>query len=154
MTDLLRHALATLAYRAGKTLRETPPGFATFAGGPGLRTPLQLIGHLGDLMAWSTSIVRGAEGWVDTTPATWEASVERFYHELKGFDSTLGSVPEPHPLSTRLLQGPVADALTHVGQLAMLRRMAGAPIKGENYFRAEIAIGRLGTDQSAPRREF
>ena len=53
-----------------------------------------------------------------------------------------------------MFQGPIADALTHIGQIGMMRRMAGAPVRGENYFKADIAAGRVGAEQSAPRFEF
>jgi hypothetical protein len=86
--------------------------------------------------------------------AAWDAEVERFFGAVKKFDDYLAS---DEPLRTSpegLFQGPVADALNHVGQIAMLRRLAGCPIKGENYFKADIATGRVGREQSAPRREF
>jgi hypothetical protein len=152
--ELLRHAVATLAYRAGKALRGAPPDFATFAVSEGSRTPAQILAHMSDLFDWALSMARGAQRWTDTTPQQWDAECERFFASLAVFDAYLAS---DAPLSTsveRLFQGPVADALTHTGQLAMLRRIAGAPLRGENYATAEIARGRVGTEQPAPRREF
>jgi hypothetical protein len=152
--DLLRHTLATLAYRGGKTLRDVPPGFSEFQGGEGLRTPGQILAHLGDLIDWALSIAQGAQKWQNSTTSTWEQATERFFGALKKFDDFLASgEPVQAPLE-KLFQGPVADALTHVGQIAILRRMAGAPVKGENYYVAEIEIGRVGAEQSKPKREF
>ena len=151
---MLRHAVATVAYRGGKTLREAPQGFAGFRAAAGSRTPGEILAHIGDLFEWALSLARGAHEWHDSAPRPWEQEVARFYSSLKAFDDTLAS---PQPLgfpAERLFQGPVADALNHFGQIAMLRRLAGSPVRGENYLAAEIASGRVGPEQAAPRREF
>ena len=152
--QLLRHAVATVAYRGGKALRGAPDSFATFALGDSPRTPAKILAHIGDLFDWALSMASGEAAWHDSQPLAWDAEVARFFTSLKKFDDYLAS-PEPlHSPAEGLFQGPIADALTHIGQIAMLRRLAGCPIKGENYFKAEIATGRVGTEQSAPRREF
>jgi hypothetical protein len=151
---LLRHAVATLAYRAGKALRGAPPEFAAFRASPSTRTPLAILGHLGDLLEWALSTAQGAEKWRPVAPTDWEAGVERFFGSLEAFDARLASGEPLRTSAEKLFQGPVADALTHVGQLALLRRMAGAPVRGENYAAADIAVGRIGHDQTAARREF
>jgi hypothetical protein len=151
---MLRHALATLAYRAGKVLRDAPAEFHAFRPSEGGRSAGQILAHLGDLMAWAASIAEGSQAWTDSAPATWDADMQRFFGGLGRLDACLVE-PLPAGVSAeRLFQGPVADALTHVGQLAMMRRMAGAPIRGENYFKAEIVEGRVGLDQATPKREF
>lgn len=154
--DLLRHTLATLAYRGGKALRGAPPGFSDFRASEagGTRTPGQILAHLGDLLDWAVSLAGGEHVWKETPPGDWDRDVERFFAGLERFDRALAS---PGPLGRppeKLFQGPIADALAHVGQIALLRRMAGAPIRGENYFKADIQAGRVGSDQSAPRFEF
>jgi hypothetical protein len=152
--EFLRHTLATLAYRCGKTVRGAPPEFAGSRAGPSTRTPLEILAHIGDLLDWALSIAKGEERWNNATPQPWDDEVARFFAALKALDDCLAS---PEPLqreATALFQGPIADALTHTGQLAMLRRLRGAPMKGENYSRAEIAVGRVGTEQAAPKREF
>ena len=152
--QLLRHAVATVAYRGGKSLRGSPESFATFTLGDSPRTPANILAHIGDLFDWALSMARGEAAWRDSHPLAWNAEVARFFTALKKFDDYLAS-PEPlHSPADGLFQGPLADALTHIGQLAMLRRLAGCPIKGENYFKAEIVAGRVGANQSAPRREF
>ena len=152
--QLLRHTLATLAYRAGKTLRDAPDSFAAFSTGEKGRTPAHILAHMGDLFDWALSIVQGKQAWHDSTPLPWSQEVKRFFQALQAFDDYLASdAPLAAPPET-LFQGPVADALTHTGQMAMLRRMAGCPMRGENYFRAEIVAGRVGPDQAAPGREF
>jgi hypothetical protein len=152
--QLLRHAVATVAYRGGKSLRGSPESFATFTLGDSPRTPANILAHMGDLFDWALSMARGEAAWSDSHPLAWNAEVARFFTALKKFDDYLAS-PEPlHSPADGLFQGPLADALTHIGQLAMLRRLAGCPIKGENYFKAEIVAGRVGANQSAPRREF
>lgn len=151
---LLRHTLATLAYRGGKALRNAPDGFGEFQAGGGVRTPGQILAHLGDLFDWALSIAMGQQKWLDSKPLPWVQDVERFFAALKKFDDFLASSdPVQAPLE-KLFQGPIADALSHVGQIAILRRLAGGPVKGENYYVAEIQAGRVGADQAKPKREF
>jgi len=152
--ELFRHTLAPLAYRGGKTVRNGPAGFADFRAGDGLRTPGQILAHIGDLLDWALSIAAGRQKWQDSKPLPWDKEVERFFAALKKFDDFLASSDPVQEPFEKLFQGPVADALTHVGQIAILRRMAGAPVKGENYHKANIQIGRVGTDQPPPKREF
>jgi hypothetical protein len=150
----LRHTLAALAYRGGKVLRDAPPGFDTLEPGAGGRNPLQILAHIGDLFDWMLHLADGRHVWAERQPASWDEEVHRFFDLLHQVDARLVSAaPIEAPLE-RLFQGPVADALTHVGQLALLRRQAGAPVKGENYFKAEIVAGRVGPGQAAPKREF
>jgi len=152
--DLLRHTLATVAYRAGKAVRNAPQGFAEFHAGEGVRMPGQILAHMGDLFDWAVSIAKGKQAWRDSQPLPWEKEVERFFAALKSFDDFLASgAPVEAPLE-KLFQGPIADALTHVGQLAILRRLARAPVKSENYYAAEIMPGRVGAKQDAPKKEF
>ena len=152
--ELLRHALATLAYRGGKAVRNTPDGFATFQADEGVRTPGQILAHIGDLMDWGLSIAIGKREWHDSKPLPWEKEVERFFVALKRFDDFLASNESLQSSAEKLFQGPIADALTHVGQIAILRRLAESPVKGESYYDAEIIIGRVGADQGQPKREF
>ena len=152
--QLLRHTVATVAYRAGKALRGAPDHFASFHIGDKTRTPAQILAHMGDLFDWALSISEGKQTWHDSTPLPWIAEIERFFAAVKRFDDYLTS-DEPLSASAEgLFQGPVADSLTHIGQIAMLRRLAGSSVKGENYFKAGITAGRVSLDQPAPRREF
>jgi len=137
--SLLRHAVATVRYRGNKVLRETGPEFAGFRIAESVRTPAELLAHIGDLFDWALRLSHGTPQWTEATPLAWDQEIARFHRALDQFDARLDS---PEPLSApveRLLQGPVADALTHVGQLAILRRLAGTPIKPENYFKASIS---------------
>ncbi|SRR5258706_5433980 len=152
--EFLRHTLATLAYRAGKVLRDAPEDFGSSEVGGSSRTPSHILAHMCDLFDWALSNAQGSERWANTTPGSWGADTSRFFSALERFDAHLASDAPVMCSIEQLFQGPVADALTHVGQLAMLRRLAGCPMKGENYFRADIATGRVGLQQSAPRREF
>ena len=152
--QLLRHTVATLAYRAGKTLRGAPDSFANFRAEAKVRTPGQILAHLGDLFDWALSITKGKQEWHDSPPLPLEEGVHRFFASLEAFDAFLASDAPLHCPAEKLFQGPVADALTHVGQIAILRRLSGAPIRGENYFVADITIGRAGADQPAPKHEF
>jgi hypothetical protein len=152
--QLLRHSVATVAYRGSKAVRNAPDHFDSFHIGDKTRTPAQILAHIGDLFDWALSFAQGQQSWKDSTPLPWNAELARFFAALKKFDDYLASGEPVLTSSEGLLQAPVADALTHIGQIAMLRRLAGSPIKGENYFKADIAAGRVGPEQSAPRREF
>jgi hypothetical protein len=151
---LLRHTLATVAYRGGKAVRNAPEGFAGFRAGEKSRTPVEILAHIGDLFDWALSIAKGQQAWNDSTPLPWDEEVARFFTSLRAFDDYLASGAPVADPADKLFQGPVADALSHIGQIAFLRRLAGTPIRGENYHKAAITAGRVGPDQAAPKREF
>ncbi len=150
--ELLRHTLASLAYRAARALEDSPESFATFDGAG--RQPGQILAHMGDLFDWALSMAEGNQRWHNSEPLGWAEEQRRFFASLEALDAYLTSGERIHAPLERLFQGPVADALTHVGQLAMLRRLAGCPIKGENYYVAEIATGHVGAEQAAPVKPF
>jgi hypothetical protein len=152
--QLLRHTVATVAYRGGKALRGAPESFASFKIGDSTRTPVRILAHLGDLFDWALTLARGAQAWRDSDPRPWNEEVKRFFASLQKFDDYLASCEPLHASLEMLFQGPVADALSHIGQIAMLRRLAATPIRAENYSKAEIVAGRVGPEQTAPRREF
>jgi hypothetical protein len=151
---LVRHLVATLAYRAAKVLRDAPDGFGEFSNGPSSRRPVQIVAHMGDLMGWAVRMVQGEMVWRPEGSSDWAAEVRRFFEGLATLDRLLASDTAPGRSAELLIQAPLADALTHVGQLAMLRGAAGAPVRPESYARAEIVAGRVGMDQAPPGREF
>jgi hypothetical protein len=151
---LLRHTLATVAYRGGKALRGAPASFSAFQAASGVRTPGQILAHMGDLIDWALSIARGKQEWHNSKPQTWEQDSTRFFAALKALDDYLASGSTLSEKPEKLFQGAIADTLTHIGQINILRRIAGAPIKGENYYRADIAAGRVGSEQTPPKHEF
>jgi hypothetical protein len=155
---LLRHIVATLTYRAAKVLRDVPPEFGGMAFGSSTRTPVLVVAHMADLMEWAHRLARGEYSWKAGGGNDWNTEVARFFDGLSALDRALASDdslsgPVENPME-KLIQGPLADALTHVGQLAMLRGMAGVPIQPESYARADIVIGRVGPDQTPPRAPF
>jgi hypothetical protein len=153
--EFLRHTLATLAYRGGKALRGVPDGFGSVNAGGTTRAASEILGHIGDLLDWALVYAKeGRHEWHDARPGTWEEDTARFHAGLAALDAYLASDAPLRLPAEQLFQGPIADALTHVGQITLLRRVAGGPVRGENYLRAEIVRGRVGTEQSAPRREF
>ena len=152
--DMLRHTVATLAYRGAKAVRGAPEGFGDFRASPTSRTPSQILAHLCDLMDWALSQAQGRQAWTDTTPSSWENDTARLFRALRALDDVLASDEPLAYQPAQIFQGAIADALTHVGQINFLRRMFGHPVRGENYFRAEITAGRVESDQAAPRREF
>jgi hypothetical protein len=152
--SVLRHVLATLAYRAAKALRDAPSGFGDFECAPGARTPRQIVAHMGDLMGWGLRMVQGETSWRAEGGGEWEREVRRFFDGVEALDRALASHDPGGYRAEIIIQGPLADALTHVGQLAMLRGAAGAPVRPESYARAQIEVGRVGPDQAPPRYEF
>lgn len=152
--DMLRHTLATVAYRGGKAIRDAPAGFAEFRAGGTSRTAGEILAHVGDLFDWALALAKGNHVWRDSKPLEWDGEVARFFKALAAFDAYLAdSEPLGFP-AEKLFQGPIADSLTHIGQIAMLRRLAGSPVRGENYSRADISAGHVDAKQPAPRREF
>jgi hypothetical protein len=152
--QLLRHSLATLAYRGGKAVRGAPDSFSDFHASDDTRTPGQILAHIGDLLDWALSMARGQKQWRDSATLPWSEEVQRFFAALEAFDAYLASDNPLQAPAEKLWQAPVADALTHVGQIALLRRLAGIPIRAENYYVAKIAIGSVTADQAAPVYEF
>lgn len=151
---LLRHTVATLAYRAGKVLRGASPGFATHRPSPSSRSALETLSHMVDLMGWGERLARGEYRWAPGEVDDWDTAVEQFFAGLAAFDAALADTRlEPYPAEV-IFQGPIADALTHVGQLAMMRGVAGEPVRPESYAKAAIEAGRVGRDQAPPGREF
>lgn len=151
---LLRHTVATLAYRAGKVLRDAPEGFGDVRMSPASRSAVEILAHMVDLMGWGERLARGEYRWEASGLTDWRSAVDRFFDGLAAFDRALADpAAAPYPAGV-MFQGPIADALTHVGQLAMLRGLAGQPVRPESYARATIEAGRVGRDQAAPGREF
>ena len=158
MTDpkraFLRHTLATIAYRAAKVERDAPAGFANFQLGKGARTPVQILAHMGDLFDWALRMAQGSNDWVPTKPQTWRKEVDRFHASLLELDRHLASDAPLAASAEQLFQGPLSDALTHIGQLAIMRRQDASPVRSEVYARADIAAGRVGTEQPKSPFEF
>jgi hypothetical protein len=151
---VLRHLIATLAYRAAKVLRDAPPGFGAATFGASTRRPVLIVAHLADLMAWGVTLAEDRVAWKAEGGDQWDVEVARFFANLAALDRALVTATLAPGAAEKLIQGPLADALTHVGQLAMLRGMAGAPVRPESYARATVTAGRVGPDQAPPGREF
>lgn len=149
-----RHIIATLAYRGAKVVREAPAGFGEFRACEGSRSAGEILSHVGDLLDWTASFLAGQQVWHDSAPLPWDQEVERFFAKLAAVDKALAEGATGQVPVEKLFQGPFADAFTHIGQIAQLRRMAGSPVKGENYVLSDITAGRVGPEQAAPRREF
>ncbi|MBF8300659.1 MAG: hypothetical protein HW394_1029 [Acidobacteria bacterium] len=147
---ILRHLLATIAYRAGKAIRGTPDAFGQYRQTPDSPSSAEIVAHMGDLMEWVLLMLRGQWLWTTAIPLPWDQEIARFYRTLKALDDELASEAPIRWDPERILQGGIADALTHTGQLAMLRRLSGRRMKGESYARADIVIGRVGPDQTPP----
>jgi hypothetical protein len=148
---LLSHFLAALAYRTQKALREAPPEFGSFRAIEGVRTPAELVRHMTSVLGYARTHFIGGRYWPEPLDSL-DAEVERFHEtlgmlaqHLRNGDPLLDGMTEE-----RLLQGPFSDAMTHAGQLALLRRLAGAPVPPENFIVAEIESDRLGQDQAKP----
>lgn len=150
--ELLRHTVASLAYRAARVLEDAPEDFGQFEGAG--RQPVQILAHMGDLFDWALSTVQGREKWHTSRPHSWGVEVQRFFALLHAFDAYLGSGEPMYAAMEPLFQGPIADAFTHVGQLAMLRRLAGSPTRGENFYVADVRVGQVGAEQPAAVQPF
>lgn len=141
--EVLRHMVATVAYRGGIAVADAPENFATFRPHETARTPGEILAHIGDLLQGSLYLVKGEMVFLTSAPLSWKEETARFIFAVKEFDCYLASDESLACPVEKLVQGPIGDALTHVGQIVMLRRMAGAPIKPEGYFEANIIAGTL-----------
>ena len=152
--DLLRHLVATIAYRGGKAIRGAPPEFASHSVGGGTRGAVEVLAHINDLLEWTLRLARGEREWLPRAGTDWTAEETRFYEGLARLDEYLAS---PAPLGfgiEPILQGPITDVFTHIGQISMLRRSAGSPVRAEVMILSHIEAGRVGPDQAPPVREF
>jgi hypothetical protein len=153
--DIVRHTLATLAYRVSKAIRGAPQSYGNFRVGATTRTPAAILAHMSDLMDWALTMAQGREQWQVHPPRSWANDVDRLFAAITTLDQGLASgVAIERPALLQLVQGPIADALTHTGQLTLLRRLADAPVRGEAYQVAPIAAGQTGLDQPPPVFEF
>lgn len=148
---LLKHFLAALAYRTQKALRDAPSDFGSFSAGNQIRTPAELVRHMTSVLGYARTYFVGGRYWPDPLPTLAE-EVSRFHEMVQDLARHLESgTPLMKDITeARLLQGPFSDAMTHAGQLAMLRRLAGSPVAPENFIVARIDPERLGTDQADP----
>lgn len=141
--ELLRHLLATVAFRGGNALRDAPENFAQLRAGDETRSAGEILAHIGDLIQGSLYLMKGEFVYLESPPQSWSEDVTRFFAAIEEFDSYLAAdAPLAQPVE-KIMQGPLADALTHVGQIVMLRRLAGNPILPESYFEAEIKPGEV-----------
>lgn len=152
--EFLRHTLATLAYRGGKAVRNVPEEFCTFKAHPDAKPPVDILAHINDLLDWTIHLMKGKSVWKNSKPKTWTHEADRFHKGLKKIDDYLASGKPVKCPAEKIFQGPVADALTHVGQIAYVRRLAGIGVMGENYYVADISIGCVGNEQPKPKIEF
>jgi hypothetical protein len=152
--DMLRHTLATLSYRAAKAIRGTPADITAMRASPTSRTLAEILAHMGDLLEWAGWMARGEHRWVAAPPGLWDDDAARFFAGIRALDDYIASGAPLHGAEGKLFQGPIADALTHVGQMALLRRAFGSPIRGENYAKADIRRGSVEETQATPRVEF
>lgn len=150
--ELVAHFLAAIAYRTQKALRDAPTSYPSFSAGVQVRTPVEILRHMTSVLGYARTFKLGGSYPVQPEPlASFAAEQERFHAMLEsvrdhlGADGSLGTLtPE------QLMQGPFADVMTHVGQLALLRRLAGAPVAPENFIFARVSAAALGANQPAP----
>jgi hypothetical protein len=151
--ELLRHFLAAIAYRTQKALRGAPQHYPTFSAGNRVRTPLELIRHMTALLGYVRTFFQGGSYPMKPDPLpTFQQEVGRFHEMVEAVGKLLASDAKCSISTEQLLQGPFADTMTHVGQLAMLRRLADSPVAPENFIDADIRGDRLHADQPPPAR--
>ncbi len=144
--ELLRHMVATVAYRGGIAVSDAPDGFAVFRIDQDVRSPGELLAHIGDLLEGSLFLLKGEMVYLTSVPLPWGDEVSRFFSAAERLDVYLDSGAPLACSVEKLIQGPIGDALTHVGQIVMLRRLAGSSVRAESYFTAEIIPGTVRED--------
>jgi hypothetical protein len=141
--EFLRHLVATLAFRGGVAVTDAPENFSEFRAGETMRSAGEILAHIGDLLQGSLILMKGEFVYLQSPAQSWAQDVKRFFSAVEEFDSFLASdAPLAQPVE-KIVQGPISDALTHVGQIVLLRRLAGEPIQSEAYFTAEIKAGEV-----------
>lgn len=154
LRGLLRHALAATAYRAARALKGAPAGYPDLDAGSGVRSPRAVVAHMANDLRYGLAELRGEE-FKPPRLDTWEREQARFFEALRELDDLLATaLTLPPGLHDAILQGPIADLLAHIGQLALLRRLAGDPVAGENFMRADIEEGQVGPEQPPPAAPF
>ena len=147
---MLRHFLGALAYRTQKALRGAPDDFATFDTGGGVRTPMELVRHMASVLGYARTFFVGGSYWPEPLD-TFEEEIERFHENLSDLRNELDSgKPLIGTNEERMLQGPFSDAMTHAGQLAMLRRLHGQPVPSENFILADVSAENVSSKQPDP----
>jgi len=148
--SLLQHFLAAIAYRTQKALRDAPAGFADFRAGENVRTPHELLWHMTRVIGYAGTMLRGGE-FKPPAMDTFDAEVARFHATLAALHRDLGDdALQAQIADEQFLQGPLSDVMTHVGQLAMLRRLAGSPIAPEDFIFAKVRTDNVGAEQPLP----
>lgn len=148
--QMLRHFLGALAYRTQKALRGAPEDFAGFDAGGGVRTPMELVRHMASVLGYARTFFIGGKYWPEPL-GTFDEEIERFHENLADLRDDLGSdKPLIDTTEERMLQGPFSDAMTHAGQLAMLRRLHGQPVPSENFILADVSAENVSSKQSDP----
>lgn len=141
--ELLRHLVATIVFRGNVAVREAPDSFARFKLNEDMRTPGEVLAHIGDLLEGSLYLLKGEMKYLDSSQLPWPEEIARFFSAAKELDAFLASdAPIEVPIE-KLTQGPIADALTHIGQIVLLRRAAGIPVRTEPYFQVDIIPGEM-----------
>ena len=148
-SELLRHYLASIAYHATKALKDAPPNYPELDAGNGARTPHSLLHHINSLLTYAHSFYQHYD---NTRPPqkTWDGELQGFYEILSKLDHSIQSGKPRGVTEEQLLQGPLSDSMAHVGQLLLLRRLAGSPAPSENFIYADIKPGQLGPNQPKP----
>lgn len=144
--------VATVAYRGGIAVTDAPEGFAALRIDEGTRAPGEILAHIGDLLEGSLYLLKGEMVYLTSAPLPWGEEVSRFFSAAKRLDSYLASDAPLACTAEKLIQGPIGDALTHVGQIVMLRRLAGSPVRAESYFNADIVPGEVGEESFGKNR--
>ena len=148
--QMLRHFLAALAYRTQKALRGAPSSFAEFSAGNRVRTPHDVVHHMDDVLGYALTYFRGGR-YRAVKLDDFSDQVASFHRKLEALAEEIGKgSPFRDTTPEQMLQGPFADAMTHVGQLAMLRRLSGSPVAPENFIVADVRAENLGPEQPAP----
>jgi hypothetical protein len=147
--EMLRHYIASIAYHATKAIRDAPATYPEFNAGKGARTPKQILHHMTGVLTYAHSFFEEYE----TTffeHQQWDAEINRFYEILSKLDESFKEKGSTEVSEEQLLQGPLSDVMAHIGQLLMLRRIAGCPVPSENFIFADITKGAVGPDQPEP----
>ncbi len=138
-SHFIQHFLKVLSYRFEKAIHNAAESYPKHASGHGIRTPLELLGHMNGVLEFAISSLKN-QPRRNIPEQSWQEQITLYYEKLKELNQLMQENSFDTDTLERILQGPLADAMTHIGQLAMMRRLANSAIAGENYFAADMSL--------------
>lgn len=137
--ELLIHTVKTIRYRFIRATQGASASFGEFRIGANTRLPKEIVNHMFDLVTKTISMLQhGHFGTPPPEQLNFQQEQERLLAALNDLQTGLSRLPPEPAKAKKLLQGPMLDMVTHIGQLAMLNGLHGNKVPRESYFDARL----------------